>query len=135
MHISFCYCALSSPNPSRHLTKVNFGDAAAASEDCEGGGVGGGGAADKKISAEELFESVCSLKAAQTQMQLHDGKEDAMRMRHRSKSISISLPINFVPQLLKVPLECWAEPIYKATLGRTTANIQTRQNNTPVATN
>ena len=77
-YVSFCCCTLSSPNPSRHLTKVNFGDAASAAaegEDGEGGGGGGGAAVDKKISAEELFESVCSLKAAQTQMQLHDGKE------------------------------------------------------------
>ena len=31
-------------------------------------------APEKKISAEELFESVCSLKAAGTQMQLQDGE-------------------------------------------------------------
>ena len=59
----------SSANPSRHLTSVKF-------EDAPGGGEGGeeGGVADKKISAEELFESVCSLKAASTQMQLQDGE-------------------------------------------------------------
>ena len=60
----------SSANPSRHLTSVKFEDAPG------GGGEGGeeGGVADKKISAEELFESVCSLKAASTQMQLQDGE-------------------------------------------------------------
>ena len=60
---------LSSANPTRHLTSVKF-------EDAPGGGEGGeeGGVADKKISAEELFESVCSLKAASTQMQLQDGE-------------------------------------------------------------
>ena len=62
----------SSANPTRHLTSVKF-------EDAPGGGEGeegeeGSGVADKKISAEELFESVCSLKAAGTQMQLQDGE-------------------------------------------------------------
>ena len=71
---------LSSANPTRHLTSVKFEDApgggsGGGEEGEEEGGGGGGGVADKKISAEELFESVCSLKAAQTQMQLQDGEE------------------------------------------------------------
>ena len=60
-------------NPTRHLTSVKFEDAPGAEgEGEEGEGVAA--AAEKKISAEELFESVCSLKAAGTQMQLQDGE-------------------------------------------------------------
>ena len=41
---------------------------------CHIEGEGEGVAEGKKISAEELFESVCSLKAAGAQMQLQDGE-------------------------------------------------------------
>ena len=62
----------SSSNPTRHLTSVKFEDAPGAQG--EGEEEGESAAAEKKISAEELFESVCSLKAAGTQMQLQDGE-------------------------------------------------------------
>ena len=68
----------SSANPTRHLTSVKFEDVPGDEGGEEGGG---GGVADKKISAEELFESVCSLKAASTQMQLQDGEDMTRKCR------------------------------------------------------
>ena len=52
-------------------------------------------AAEKKISAEELFESVCSLKAAGTQMQLQDGEsgfDPEMHMYCSKTKRSLEIP-------------------------------------------
>ena len=48
-------------------------------------------AAEKKISAEELFESVCSLKAAGTQMQLQDGEPGFDPEMHMIRSQIMSI--------------------------------------------